>query len=654
MARIRKDENNVTLPVKEEPSPASLLPTAAEQRPKDEDEFSPDTAAKDKESRESVRKKPIGEEEIAEARDRMQRFFSAKKVFDERYSGNFDTYNLLYTEQTNEKVYKDNEGNLHKDLITKRLGAQTLNVILNKHADAMDNYPEPIFLPREKDDEETATMLGSIVPCILERNKYQQTYSDAWTDKLVGGACCVAVTWDSDKEWGIGDIDIHRVNMLSMAWEPFIENIQDSSDVFCVSYLDIESAKRTYPALKDVSSEDLGLSEVKTFYSRSKTENKAAVVDWYYKKDGLLHFCKFCGNQIIFSSENEPEKYPKGYYEHGKYPFVIGVLFPLRDTPVGFSFVDICRAPQEELDSLKHDILKNIKVNSQTRNLVDESTGVNINDLCDLNKEYIKVANLPSGSRVIVPLETKDIAGGALSMYSALTDVIKMTTGTNDASNGASAAGVTSGSAIAALQEAGGKISRDINKGGFREFTEICELVLENVRQFYKPARWFRIIGQDKKTRFVQFDNEGLQPQEFTIEGDDTVFQREPVFDIEVKAQRANPFTTAANNQMMVDMFNMGAFAPQNADAALAMLECMSFEGKDKLVDIVKEKAQLLQTVQELQGRLEMANAMLAQQAADTVEPAMAQAAPEAAPTAAMQPNEPLQLPQHAVEGAKL
>ena len=36
------------------------------------------------------------------------------------------------------------------------------NVIANKHADAMDNYPEPIVLPREMSDEESAKMLSSI------------------------------------------------------------------------------------------------------------------------------------------------------------------------------------------------------------------------------------------------------------------------------------------------------------------------------------------------------------------------------------------------------------------------------------------------------------------------------------------------------------
>ena len=639
----KKNKDGVYEPIKREMSDAEMLPTAAEQRPK-EDEYDIFLKQREKNSRnrEEEKKKPIGKEEIAKARQTMMEYFNARKVYDERYKANFDVYNLMYSESKDPQFVKDDSGNLIKKLIDDHIGGQTLNVIMNKHADAMDNYPEPVFLPREKDDEKTAEMLNCVVPCILERNNYEKTYSEVWTDKLVGGAGIVAVTWDASREYGLGDICITKVDLLSVVWEPFVNDIQDSANFFCVNYDDVERVKEAYPQLKDVNTEDLGLTEYKTYDSRSKTDNKAAIIDWYYKKDGMLQLCKFCGSEVLFSSENERKEYPNGFYEHGKYPFVQGSCFSLRDTPVGFGFVDICRAPQRELDGLKHDILENIKVNSQTRNLVDEQAGVNVDDLRDLNKKFIKAQNLPSGSRILVPLESKDISPGSLAMYNAITDEIKMTTGTNDASNGASAAGVTSGSAIAALQEAGGKISRDINKGGFREFREICELIIELIRQFYTPARVFRITGENNKPEYVEFGNEGLRPKDIKIEGDDTIYKRLPIFDIEVKAQRSNPFTTAANNQMMIDMFRMGAFAPENADAALGMLECMMFEGKDKLVEKIKENAQMLQALQQMQGRLQMQDAMIAQQAAQNM------------PQQGVPPQEAIQMPVHQSEGAKI
>ena len=49
------------------------------------------------------------------------------------------------------------------------------NVITSKHADAVEAYPEPVILPREVDDCAEAEMLSSIIPCILEQNKFEKT-----------------------------------------------------------------------------------------------------------------------------------------------------------------------------------------------------------------------------------------------------------------------------------------------------------------------------------------------------------------------------------------------------------------------------------------------------------------------------------------------
>ncbi len=58
------------------------------------------------------------------------------------------------------------------------------NTLANKHADAMDSFPEPSFLPVEQNDEQEADSLTSIVPVILEKCNYEQVYDRAWWYKL--------------------------------------------------------------------------------------------------------------------------------------------------------------------------------------------------------------------------------------------------------------------------------------------------------------------------------------------------------------------------------------------------------------------------------------------------------------------------------------
>ena len=58
------------------------------------------------------------------------------------------------------------------------------NSLGNKHADAIDNYPEPNVLPRARDDADTAKELSSILPVALDQNVYVEVYSDAWWYKM--------------------------------------------------------------------------------------------------------------------------------------------------------------------------------------------------------------------------------------------------------------------------------------------------------------------------------------------------------------------------------------------------------------------------------------------------------------------------------------
>lgn len=160
--------------------------------------------------------KPIGLDEIHEAMQTFRKYQNSKKQYDERFKQAFKEYNLLYTEATAPQIKTDDNGRPRKVLVPKRKGAQALNVIMNKHADAMDNYPEIICLPRAQDDEQAAKTLNSVIPCIHKRNGFIRTYSDEQLDKFVGGCGCYAVLWDKTAENGLGDIAISRVDILNL------------------------------------------------------------------------------------------------------------------------------------------------------------------------------------------------------------------------------------------------------------------------------------------------------------------------------------------------------------------------------------------------------------------------------------------------------
>ncbi len=64
---------------------------------------------------------------------------------------------------------------------------------------------------------------------------------------------------------------------------------------------------------------------------------------------------------------------------------------------------------------------------------------------------------------------------------------------------------MTAASAIAALQEAGSKLSRDMIKSSYRAFAKVCELCVELIRQFYTEPRTFRITGKRAGEDFTTY-----------------------------------------------------------------------------------------------------------------------------------------------------
>ena len=124
------------------------------------------------------------------------------------------------------------------------------NVIVSKHADAIEAFPEPSILPREEGDKAEAGILSKIIPVILEQNEFEKTYSDCMWQKLKTGTGVYKVYWDADKLGGLGDIAIERVDLLNVFWEPGVRDIQDSKYFFHTSLEDNDELERQYPQLQ--------------------------------------------------------------------------------------------------------------------------------------------------------------------------------------------------------------------------------------------------------------------------------------------------------------------------------------------------------------------------------------------------------------------
>ena len=524
----------------------------------------------------------IGTEEVRRAADILRRYHAGKRQLEQRIIDNEQFWKLRHWQQ----MEKTGQGGNPAD--PQPTSGWLVNCILSKHADAMDCYPEPTVLPREPGDREEAGKLTRILPVILKKNGFKRTYSSAWWYKLKSGCAVYGVFWDAGKLNGLGDISIRRMDLLNLFWEPGVTDIQDSPHFFSTELQDREALEERYPQAKGKADRG-GWTLSRYLYDDAvDTSGKVLVVDWYYhtRENGRreLQYCKFVGDTGLYATENDPDMRDRGWYDHGRYPFVFDVLFPEEGTPAGYGYVDLCKSPQKQIDLMNQAILKNTLASATPRFFVRSDGAVNENEYADWTRPFVHT-NGNLGSDSIAPIQTAGLDSVYVAILQSKIAEMKETAGNRDVANGGTAGGVTAATAIAALQEAGGKLSRNMIDDGYEAFSDVVTLCIELIRQFYSLPRQFRLLGVMGQEEFVSYDSRGLQPQAV----DDGVVSgyRVPEFDLEVSAQDENPYKTMEYNQLALQLFQMGFFRADMADQALRCLELMDFKNKDRLMSSI-------------------------------------------------------------------
>ena len=550
----------------------------------------------------------IGAEELRRANGILKKYKEGKTRLEQRIIDNEQFWKLRHWEQMEKEGQGGNSGD------PQPASGWLVNCILSKHADAMDCYPAPTVLPREPDDRQEAQRLSRILPVVLKKNQFKRTYSSAWWYKLKSGCAVYGVFWDGTKLGGLGDISVKRMDLLNLFWEPGVTDIQDSAHFFSTELVDNDKLLAEYPQLEGkLGRGNFTLSRY-LYDDTVDTSNKSLVVDWYYHTNmegrKVLQYCKYVGETVLYATENDtvqptetqlmgadengrpvmgqvpcgPSMAQRGWYDHGKYPFVFDVLFPEEGTPCGYGYIDLCKSPQKQIDLMNQAILKNTLANATPRFFIRSDGAVNENEYADWTRPFVHT-NGNLGSDSIAPIR----AGSLDSVYVAILNnkigEMKETAGNRDVANGGTASGVTTGTAIAALQESSGKLSRNMIDDGYEAFADVVTLCIELIRQFYELPRQFRLLGAMGTEEFVSYDHSGLQPR--VMDDGVTVSYRVPEFDLEIGAERESPYRTAEANQLALQLFQMGFFRDDLADQALRCLELMEFKNKDQLARVI-------------------------------------------------------------------
>lgn len=543
----------------------------------------------------------IDENRLIEAERLLNEYKKGKASVDRRIINAQDWWKMRNWDQI------ENERGTMGATQNKSVTGWLWHCILGKHAEGMDAYPEPVILPRMEEDKAEAEMLSDIVPVVLKNNGFEKVYSDALWQKFQEGTAGYYVGWDKAKLGGIGDVAIRNINLLNLYWEPGIEDIQESENLFYVNIVNTKQLEEQYPRLKGkLTNAWLRPNEYRKDDSVSM-DGKSVLVDWYYHvwqgNRKVLHYCQFVGHEVIYSTENNGET--EGLYADGEYPFVLDVLYPVHGSPAGYGLIDCGKDVQGDIDTLNQAMVLNAVVTSTPRWFIQGDGPINEEEYADWSKPFVHT-NGALGDNNIRQIITQGIQGSALQMLQNKIEELKSITGNTEIQTGGNPSGVTAASAIAALQEAHGRSSKDSSRGSYRCFDTITTMVIERIRQFYDIPRQFRILGPNGQQKFVTYSNVHLKEQQMLGGLGLEPGLRKPVFDIEVRSERETSYTKMSQNELAVQFMQLGVFNPQLTDQTLLMLDMMDFRGKEELMHKVEQTGTLQQALLQI-GQIALA-----------------------------------------------
>lgn len=525
----------------------------------------------------------------------------------------------------------------------KMLQLQTLKSTFNNCvADQLDNMPEAALLPERPGLESVAEDMSDVVRFVFNQNGYEELHRRRVEDYFIGTAL-TQIIWDEDMDGGKGNVAVDRWPIESFLWDPQEPDIQNARALIKVTWHPLSWFAAHYPkqavyiGSDDGEHENIGLNEALS--TLNGDEDRAMLMEYWYrrydakKRRYTINVAFMAGGALLENRTN--------VYNHGMYPFVMEPFNYIEGQPVGDGLIDQLTPMMRYVNRYAHYIDENTRMAAKNRLLVRKNAQLDMNALVDFDQNIIEGTNIDDES--VRWFQSKPLNGMVTQQMLQFQTDIKQDSGQSQWTRGETAGGVTAASAISALQEAGGKITREhtlmLNQG----FKKIVEQVLWLVCQFYTNRQEQMITGKDGKAREVMMSAshlrgddappeemppvELLQQMDMMLPGangalglgsrirnhamDKAKKRRKnnlmpPPYTVQVQVSRRNPLRVQAQNELFIQAYTMAAQAGQQFPLKM-LFELLTVDGKDRIMPVLEEVDQQTQQIQMLMQE----NAML-------------------------------------------
>lgn len=487
----------------------------------------------------------------------------------------------------------------------KTLQLHTLKSTINNCvADIVQAFPHPRFIPERADLQPVAEDLGDLVSWIMQNNRYDKLHRRYAEDFLCTGTFVAQVGWDKDMADGRGDVAVLRWPIEAFLWDPYTDNVQDGRACIKMSWHPLSWYDEHYPEqAKYISGEtpddgNNGLPDSQRL-NMGHDEGQAMLMEFWWREYNpksrryTVNVAYFANKVLLYKKEN--------VYAHGMYPFVLTPYDLIEGQPVGDGLVAELAPMMRYINRYAAYLDMNARMGSKGRLLTREGSGINPDSLADWSQDIIVGERITPGEDWSW-LQSAPISSTVVQQMMRMQNELKMDSGQNQYSRGENTAGLVSGRAIEALQNAGGKVMAlrvsDFSNG----YQSIIEQVLWLVAEFYDESRHIEITGKNARTVAVN--------RKRLYGGEQTGALPAPPYSVRIEIEHRNEDRVNAENSLYMQAFSMAAQMQQFFPLS-ALFEMMHVDGKDRLMPVLRENEKHQQQMQQMSQQLEQQTAQL-------------------------------------------
>jgi len=451
---------------------------------------------------------------------------------------------------------------------------------------------DPKAFPRTPQHEGAAEAVTDGLRFVIDEQRFPQTASRCWENRIVDGACGVDVCVEEGGAFGFR-IRIKRVPWDRMFYDPHSseEDFSDAKYLGLVTWLDEEDVLARWPDGKEaIAGSYASTAHSDTYDDRPKhgvwgdgKRKRVRVAQIYWNAPEGWQYAAYTKGGFL--DEAQPSPYVD---EDGKpaCPLVFGSGYIDRDNARYGAVRDLIDM-QDEVNKRRSKALHLLSV----RQLMAEVGAFPDED--EARREFAKpdgfIIKNPGFSAEIVP--TGDMAAG---QWQLLADARNAMAGMGpNASMQGKQQGVASGRAIA-LSQQGGLIEVGMLLDAHRDWKRrVYEAVWQRIRQFWTAEIWLRVTDDEQKLRWV-----GLNvPEPVGVDP----YTGEPVMEVQndvartmvdIVVDEAPDVVTLQSEQQQV-LGDVLRAAPQFMPALIEpFLRTTNLRNKDKIIERVNQMLQ--------------------------------------------------------------